>query len=84
MAHPGSFLCQVMCWAQSQSPIPSLSSFALLFLVLSLFAMLKVDLRNKVDMIVHAISKIVLGNHSAKNVYGNVNYASKIFIQGTS
>jgi hypothetical protein len=42
----------------------------------------KVNLRNKVGVIGHAVSKIVLGNHTAKNVYGNVNYA-KTFIQGT-
>jgi hypothetical protein len=44
--------------------------------------MLKVDLRNKVGVIVPAVLKIVLGNHTVKNVYGNVNYA-KTFIQGT-
>ncbi len=41
-----------------------------------------VDPRNKVGMIVHTISKIVLGVHTAKNIYENVNYA-KTFIQGT-
>ncbi len=34
------------------------------------------------DLIVHAILKNVRSNHTAKNVYGNVNYA-KTFIQGT-
>jgi hypothetical protein len=42
----------------------------------------KVDPRNEVGVIVHAISKNVLGDHTAKNVYGNVNYA-KTFIRGT-
>jgi hypothetical protein len=42
----------------------------------------RVDPRIKVGVIVHAISKIVLDNHTAKNIYGNVNYA-KTFTQGT-
>jgi hypothetical protein len=42
----------------------------------------KVNPRNKVGVYVHAVSKIVLGNHNAKNIYGNVDYA-KTFIQGT-
>jgi hypothetical protein len=33
-------------------------------------------------MIVHTISKIVLGNLATNNIYENVNYA-KTFIQGT-
>jgi hypothetical protein len=37
--------------------------------------MLKVDLSNKVGVIVNVVSKNVLGNHIKKNVYGNVNYA---------
>jgi hypothetical protein len=40
----------------------------------------KVNPRNEVGVIVHAVSKIVLGNHTAKNIYGNVNYA-KTFMQ---
>jgi hypothetical protein len=43
----------------------------------------KVNLRNEVGVIVHNVSKIVLGNHTVKNIYGNVNYA-KTFIQGTA
>jgi hypothetical protein len=42
----------------------------------------KVDPRNKVGMIAHAVLKIVLGIHTTKNIYGNVNYG-KTFIQGT-
>ncbi len=42
----------------------------------------KVNLRNKVSVIVHAVSKNVPGNHTAKTVYGKVNYA-KTFIKGT-
>jgi hypothetical protein len=42
----------------------------------------KVDPRNKVGVIVHPISKNVLGNHTMKNIYRNVNYA-KTFTQGT-
>jgi hypothetical protein len=42
----------------------------------------KVDLRNEVGMIVHAVSRNFLGNHTMKNVNGNLNYA-KTFIQGT-
>jgi hypothetical protein len=59
----------VLCLISIVSSTPSLSSFALLSLVLSLFAMPKVDPRNKVGMIVHAILKIVLGDHTMKNVY---------------
>jgi hypothetical protein len=44
--------------------------------------MLKVDPRNEVGAIVYAIVKRVLSNHTARNIYGNVNYAKK-FIQGT-
>ncbi len=42
----------------------------------------EVDPKNEVGVIVHAVLKIVLGNHTAKIIYGNVNYA-KTFIQGT-
>ena len=42
----------------------------------------KVDPRNEVGAIAHAISNRVLSNHTAKNIYGNVNYA-KTFLQGT-
>ena len=49
---------------------------------LSLFAMPKVDPRNKVGTIVHAISNKVLSDHAAKNIYGNVKYAN-MFLQGT-
>ncbi len=41
----------------------------------------KLNPRNKVGVIVHAVLKIVLGDHTAKNIYENVNYA-KTFIQG--
>ena len=47
-----------------------------------MFAMPKVDLRNKVGAIVLAASNRVLSDHAAKNIYGDVNYA-KIFLQGT-
>ena len=49
---------------------------------LSLFAMPKVDPRNEVGAIVHALSNRVLSNHAMKNIYGNINYA-KMFLQGT-
>ena len=42
----------------------------------------KVDPRNKVGAIVHAVSNIILSDHTTKNIYGNVNYA-KTFLQGT-
>ena len=52
-------------------------------LKLSLFAMpTKVDGRNEVGAIVHAVANRVLSNHTAKNIFGNVNY-SKHFLQGT-
>ena len=50
--------------------------------VLSLFAMPKVDPRNEVGAIIHTVSNRVLSNNTAKNIYGNVNYA-KTFLQGT-
>ena len=50
---------------------------------LSLFAMpTKVDWRNEVGAIVHAVANRVLSDHTAKNIFGNVNY-SKNFLQGT-
>ena len=41
----------------------------------------KVDPRNKVGAIIHTVSNRVLSNHTAKNIYGNVNYA-KTLLQG--
>ncbi len=74
MAHPVSFLLVVMCCAQTPPHI---------VLKLSLFAMpTKVDGRNEVGAIVHAVANRVLSNHTAKNIFGNVNY-SKHFLQGT-
>ena len=61
-------------------PNPLLSSFARSSF--SLFAMPKVDPRNEVGMIIHSVSNRVPGDHAAKNIYGNVNYA-KIILQGT-
>ena len=61
-------------------PNPLLSSFARSSF--SLFAMPKVDPRNKVGAIIHSVSNRVPGDHAAKNIYGNVNYA-KMFLQGT-
>ena len=54
-----------MCCAQ-YPPIPP---------SIVIVVMQKVDPRNKVGTIVHAISNRVLSNHTAKNTYGNVNYA---------
>ena len=62
------------------NPPSLLSSFARSSL--SLFAMPKVDPRNEVGAIVHAVTNKVLSDHTAKNIYGNVNYA-KTFFQGT-
>ena len=42
----------------------------------------KKDPRNKVGEIVHAVANRALSNHTAKNIFGNVNY-SKHFLQGT-
>jgi hypothetical protein len=42
----------------------------------------KVDPRNEVGAIVRAVSNRVLGNHAAKNIYGNINYA-KMCLRGT-
>ena len=44
--------------------------------------MSKVDPRNKVGVIVHAVSNRILSNHTVKNIYGYVNYANTFF-QGT-
>jgi hypothetical protein len=83
MARPITFLLVVvmMCCAHLHPPTPP----SLFFLkeVLSLFAMPKVDPRNKVGAIVHAVSNRVLSDHTAKNIYGTVNYA-KMFLQSTA
>ena len=71
MACPMSFLLIVMCVALIFSH-PLLSSFARLSF--SLFVMLKVDPRNKMGAIVHAVSNRVLSDRTVKNIYGNVNY----------
>jgi hypothetical protein len=42
----------------------------------------KVDGRNKVGTIVHAVKKRVLSDHTAKNIFRNINY-SKHVLQGT-
>jgi len=42
----------------------------------------KKDLRNEVGAIVHAVANRALSDHTAKNIFGNVNYA-KHFLQGT-
>jgi hypothetical protein len=79
MARPISFLLIVilcvLCSSSPTNPLPPL-------FFLSLFAMPNVDPRNEVGAIVHAVSNRVPGNHAAKNIYGNVNYA-KMFLQGT-
>ena len=70
------------CWVVLISTPPPPPSLFLLEEVLSLFAMPKVDPRNEVGAIVHAVLNRVLSNHTAKNIYGNVIYA-KTFLQGT-
>jgi hypothetical protein len=83
MARPVSFLLVVMMFVVLIStPAPFPPSLFFLKEVLSLFAMPKVDPRNEVGAIVHAVSNRVLSDHTAKNIYGNVNYA-KMFLQGT-
>jgi hypothetical protein len=42
----------------------------------------KVNLRNEVGAIVHTVSNRVLSDHTAKNIYGNVNYAKKMSLTG--
>ena len=42
----------------------------------------KKDPRNEVGAIVHAVANRALSDHTAKNIFGNVNYA-KHFLQGT-
>ncbi len=42
----------------------------------------KVDPRNKVDAITHAVVNKIMCNYTARNIYGNVN-STKTFIQGT-
>jgi len=82
MAHPSSVFLIVMCCAQYPPTPPLLSSFRASSVVSSLFAMPKVDPRNEVGAIVHAVLNRVLSDHTAKNIYGNVNY-DKTFLQGT-
>jgi len=81
MARPSSVFLIVMCCARYPPTPPLLSSFRASS-VSSLFAMPKVDPRNEVGAIVHAVSNRVLSDHTAKNIYGTVNYA-KMFLQGT-
>jgi hypothetical protein len=38
--------------------------------------------RDKTGTIIHAVANRVLSDHTAKNIYGNVNYC-KDFMQGT-
>ena len=71
-----------MCCAHLHPPPAPPPSLFFLNEVLSLFAMPKVDPRNEVGTIIHAVLNRVLSNHTAKNIYGNVNYA-KTFLQGT-
>ncbi len=81
MVCPISFLLIViLCVVLIFPNHPLLSSFARSSL--SLFAMPKVNRRNELGAIVHAISSRALSNHAAKNIYGNMNYA-KMFLQGT-
>jgi hypothetical protein len=42
----------------------------------------KKDPMNVVGAIIHAVASRALSNHTAKNIFGNVNYA-KHFLQGT-
>jgi hypothetical protein len=42
----------------------------------------KKDLGNEVGAIVHVVANRALSDHTAKNIFGNVNYA-KHFLQGT-
>jgi hypothetical protein len=42
----------------------------------------KKDPRDETGAIIHAVANRVLSNHTAKNIYGNVNYC-KYFMQGT-
>ena len=42
----------------------------------------KVNPSNEVGAIVHAVSDRVLGDHAAKNIYGNINHA-KMCLRGT-
>ncbi len=42
----------------------------------------KKDPRDKTGAIIHAVANRVLSNHTARNIYSNVNYC-KYFMQGT-
>ena len=64
---------------------PPSSSFVALILLSSLLAMLtktKKEPRDELGTIVHAVANIVLSDHTAKNIFGNVNYA-KHFLRGS-
>jgi hypothetical protein len=80
--HAPLAFCWLSCVVLISTPCAPPPSLFFLKEVLSLFAMPKVDPRNEVGAIVHAVSNRVLSNHTAKNIYGNVNYA-KTFLQGT-
>ena len=65
----------------SSSLLPPPSSLSSIVLS-SLFAMPKKDPRDEAGTIVHAVANRVLSDHTAKNIFGNVNYA-KHFLQGS-
>ena len=44
----------------------------------------KKDLRNEVGAIVHAVANRALSDHTAKNIFGNVNYAKHFFCREPS
>ncbi len=62
-------------------PSPLLLSSLPIVIVLQMIPTKK-DPRNEVGAIVHTVANRVLSDHTAKNIFGNVNYA-KHFLQGT-
>ena len=77
--------CHMSCASLSDQtyrrpPLPS-SLLSLLIVIVLRSMPTKKDLRNEVGAIVHTVANRALSDHTAKNIFGNVNY-SKHFLQG--
>ena len=84
MACPGAMWVVMCCALRLPTSLTPSSPCSLktLFLLSLLTMPMKKDPRDKEGTIVHALVKLALGEHTAKNIFGNVDY-NKTFIQGT-
>ena len=72
--------CALPLWIEpTTTALPSPLLFYSLLIVIVLRSMpTKKDLRNEVGAIVHTVANRALSDHTAKNIFGNVNYANPI------